>query len=115
MIKAAKAGYLRGCPGLKESLIRKFVMDEVETQQGHMKQSRQNVRSTKRINPMESTEQEPGNIKTNVVFAALEEVDGRIYSDQTGAFPKISNRGNRYVMVFYVYDANHIQDIPIKN
>eukprot|EP00957_Ditylum_brightwellii_P103618 7894225-Ditylum_brightwellii.AAC.1 len=64
---------------------------------------------------MEPTEQEPGNIKTNIIFAALEEVDGRIYSDQTGAFPKISNRGNRYVMVFYVYDANQIQGIPIKN
>eukprot|EP00957_Ditylum_brightwellii_P019150 1443744-Ditylum_brightwellii.AAC.1 len=96
MIKAAKAGYLQGCPGLKESLIRKFVTDNVETHQGHMKQSRQNVRATKRIDPMEPTEQEPGNIKTNFVFAALEEVDGRINSDQTGAFPKVSNRGNRY-------------------
>eukprot|EP00957_Ditylum_brightwellii_P179027 13636913-Ditylum_brightwellii.AAC.1 len=64
---------------------------------------------------MEPTEQEPGNIKTNFVFAALEEVNGRIYSNQTGAFPKVSNRGNRYIMVFYVYDANHIQGIPIKN
>eukprot|EP00957_Ditylum_brightwellii_P037951 2870391-Ditylum_brightwellii.AAC.1 len=45
MIKAAKAGYLRECPGLKESLIRKFVIDNVETHQGHMKQSRQNVRN----------------------------------------------------------------------
>eukprot|EP00957_Ditylum_brightwellii_P049808 3776382-Ditylum_brightwellii.AAC.1 len=64
---------------------------------------------------MEPAEQEPGNIKTNFIFDALEEVDGRIYSDQTGAFPKVSNRGNKYVMVFYVYDANHIQGVPIKN
>eukprot|EP00957_Ditylum_brightwellii_P160942 12253395-Ditylum_brightwellii.AAC.1 len=80
-----------------------------------MKQARQNVRSTKQIDPLEPTEQESGNIKTNFVFAALEEVDGRIYSNQTGAFPKVSNRGNRYIMVFYVYDASHIQGIPIKN
>eukprot|EP00957_Ditylum_brightwellii_P196611 14980136-Ditylum_brightwellii.AAC.1 len=64
---------------------------------------------------MEPTEQEPGNIKTNLVFASVDEIDGRIYSDQTGAFPKVSKRGNRYAMVFYVYDANHIQGIPIKN
>eukprot|EP00957_Ditylum_brightwellii_P053491 4053943-Ditylum_brightwellii.AAC.1 len=80
-----------------------------------MKQVRQNVRSTKQIDPMEPTEQEPGNIRTNFVFAALEEVDGRIYRYQTRAFPKVSSRGNRYVMVFYVYDTNHIHGIPIKN
>eukprot|EP00957_Ditylum_brightwellii_P084458 6422611-Ditylum_brightwellii.AAC.1 len=115
MIKAAKAGYLQGCPGLKEKLICKFVKEDIETHQGHMKQARQNVWSTKRIDPMEPTEQEPGNIKTHLVFAALEEVEGRMYSDQTGTFPKVSNRGNRHAMVLYVYDANHIQGIPIKN
>eukprot|EP00957_Ditylum_brightwellii_P111581 8510892-Ditylum_brightwellii.AAC.1 len=75
MIKAAKAGYLQGCPGLKEKLLRKFVKEGVEKHQGHMKQVRQNVQSTKRIDPMEPTEQEPGNIKTNLAFAAVKEVD----------------------------------------
>eukprot|EP00957_Ditylum_brightwellii_P043280 3279823-Ditylum_brightwellii.AAC.1 len=38
IIKAAKAGYLRWCPGLKEKLLCKFVKEGVETHQGHMKQ-----------------------------------------------------------------------------
>eukprot|EP00957_Ditylum_brightwellii_P078697 5983785-Ditylum_brightwellii.AAC.1 len=32
-----------------------------------------------------------------------------------GAFPKVSNKGVRYVMVFYVYDTIYIKGIPIKN
>eukprot|EP00957_Ditylum_brightwellii_P153782 11705193-Ditylum_brightwellii.AAC.1 len=60
-------------------------------------------------------EQEQGNFKTNYVFTMVEEIDGKVYSNQTGAFPRVSNRGNRYVMIFCVYDANYIKGIPIKS
>ena len=41
-------------------------------------------------------------------------VDSFIARNQTGAFPKVSNRGNTYICVFYVYDANYIKGLAIK-
>jgi len=38
-----------------------------------------------------------------------------IYTDQTGQFPYLSSKGNRYIMVAYHIDANYIAMEPIKN
>ena len=49
------------------------------------------------------------------VFIALEDIKGKIYSDQTRKIPRTSSRGMKYIMVFYVYDANAIIGYPIRN
>ena len=41
--------------------------------------------------------------------------DSFIASNQTGAFPRVSNRGNKYICVFYVYESNFIKGIAIKS
>ena len=41
--------------------------------------------------------------------------DSFIASDQTEAFPRVSNRGNKYICVFYVYDANYTKGLAIKS
>ena len=41
--------------------------------------------------------------------------DGFIASDQTGAFPRVSNNGNKYICVFYIYDTNFIKSVAISN
>ena len=41
--------------------------------------------------------------------------NGFICSDHTGAYPRTSNKGNKYICVFYVYDANRILGVPIKS
>ena len=46
LIAAANAGYLRGCPGLNVTAIRKHIGIEDATEMGHMKQVQQGVRST---------------------------------------------------------------------
>ena len=46
---------------------------------------------------------------------ALMLADGKIASDQTGAFPKVSNRGHKYITVFYVYDAKFVRGVPVKS
>eukprot|EP00957_Ditylum_brightwellii_P049728 3771228-Ditylum_brightwellii.AAC.1 len=51
--------------------------------------------------------QEEDNMKTQLAFATIIE-EGKIYTDQTRQFPVVSSRGNRYIMVFYAYDANCI-------
>ena len=43
------------------------------------------------------------------------EISGQIYSDQTGCFPVTSSKGDKYLMVVYVYDANAIIARPLKN
>ena len=41
--------------------------------------------------------------------------DEWIASDQTGAFPRASSRGNRYIVIFYIFDANYIKGVAIKS
>ena len=45
----------------------------------------------------------------------MENIEGKIFSDQTGKFPRTSSRGMKYVMIFYVYDANAIIAYPLRN
>ena len=59
--------------------------------------------------------QEPRNEKTNMVFMTMIVSKGLIASNQMGAFPTISNRGHRYVCIFYFYNTNHIKGYPIKS
>ena len=59
--------------------------------------------------------QVPGNKKTHLVFMTTVLANGWIASDQTGAFARTSNKGNKYICVFYVFGPNFIKGIPIKS
>ena len=48
LITAAGANYLRGCPGLNATGIRKYIGVEYATEMGHMKQIQSGVRSTRK-------------------------------------------------------------------
>ena len=63
----------------------------------------------------EDAPQEPHNARTHFVFCQVHTISGVIASNQTGRFPVTSNRGHAYVVIFYIYDANYIQSVPIKN
>ncbi|KAL7481872.1 hypothetical protein ACHAW6_007552 [Cyclotella cf. meneghiniana] len=82
---------------------------------GHLDQCRQGIRSTKSQavitipDPMEKPQQLPLNDKTNIVFITMVDIQGHLFTDQTGCFPLTSNRGNNYVVIFYTVDANHIK------
>ncbi len=43
------------------------------------------------------------------------EIIGMLFSNQLGRFPITYNRGNKYVAIFYVYDANFVKSVPIKS
>jgi hypothetical protein len=53
-------------------------------------------------------------IKTQFVYAATIDA-GQIYTDQTGRFPVVSSKGNKYIMILYDYDSNAILAQPIKD
>jgi hypothetical protein len=59
--------------------------------------------------------QQPHNTCTHFVFMAIYEINGNLFTDQTGHFPITSNHCYAYVVVFYIFNVNAIQSIPIKN
>ncbi len=57
---------------------------------------------------MEDVPQEPQNTRTHFVFMAIYEINGNLFTNQTGRFPITSNRSHAYVVVFYIFNANVI-------
>jgi hypothetical protein len=81
-----------------------------------LNQQRQNARTTKIKDPKVIVT-EPyiyHGIKTQFVYAATIDA-GQIYTDQTGIFPVVSSKGNKYIMILYDYDRNTILAQPIKD
>jgi hypothetical protein len=86
------------------------------TSKGHLNQQRQNARATKVKDPkviITEPDLDQG-IKTQYVYAATIDA-GQIYTDQTGRFPVVSSKGNKYIMILYDYDSNAILAQPIKD
>ena len=122
--QAIDKGYFRGWRGLTSDRVRRFIKPNEQCEQGHMDQRRTGIRSTKSshavpppdiVDTMEEPEQAPQNDKTNMVFMTIAEAEGQLFTDQTGRFPVTSNRGNNYIVLFYVVDANFIKSYPIKS
>ena len=84
-------GYLKGCPGLSSKSVEKYINVERATEKGHMDQKRQGLRSTKKDVEKDEVIQDENNEKSNEVYIALEEISGKIYSDQTRKFPRIKS------------------------
>jgi hypothetical protein len=53
-------------------------------------------------------------IKTQFIYAATIDA-GQIYTYQTGRFPVVSSKVNKYIMILYDYDSNVILAQPIKD
>ena len=53
--------------------------------------------------------------KSITVIPQIHEITNKMYTGQTGKFPHKSSKGNQYVMVVYVYEANIILAEPLKN
>jgi hypothetical protein len=95
---------------------RKRLSKSTSTTKVHLNQQRKHVRSTKVKDPkviMAEPDLDQG-IKTQYVYAATIDA-GQIYTDQTGRFPVISSKGNKYIMILYDYDSNAILVQPIKD
>jgi hypothetical protein len=81
-----------------------------------LNQQRHNARTTKVKDPkVIMTEPDLGHgIKTQFIYASTIDA-GQIYTDQTGRFPVVSSKGNKYIMVLYDYYSNSILAQPIKD
>jgi hypothetical protein len=122
-LHAIQAGHLTTWPGLTISNVKRFLPKSVATYKGHLDQSRKNQRSTKPMEEPEDLTVPPSPAitdgkQTHFVYAAVLDIlieTGRIYTDQTGNFPNVSQRGNKYLMVLYDYDSNSILVGPLRN
>ena len=102
---------------------------------GHMKQKQQGTQSTtnrsRRGRSSQHTQQsdtavaiadtislptqEQDNNRTHLVFMSVKRVEGYVASDQTGKFPRMSNKGMQYICVFNIYDPTYIKGVALKS
>jgi hypothetical protein len=99
-IAAIKNRNFSSWPGLTEHAVEKHLSKSTSTTKGHLNQQRQNsrttkIKDTKIIN--QETDMDHG-INTQLVYAATIDA-GQIYTDQTGRFPVVSCKGNKYIMI----------------
>jgi hypothetical protein len=116
LITAIKNGNFSSWPGLTEHAVEKHLSKYTSTTKDHLNQQMQNARTTK-IKGAKVIVTEPGidhGIKTQFVYAATID-SGQIYTDQTGIFPVVSSKGNKYIMILYDYESNSIFAKPIKD
>jgi hypothetical protein len=119
-------GYLKWFPGLSAQHICCHVQIKDATKKGHMDQTHQGQRSmqpnptntSNAINLLDNDNVLPDHIVeglTNLFFMVIHDITGLVFSNQISRFPIISNRGHMYLVIFYIYDANFIASVPIKN
>ena len=116
-IKAIDKGNYATWPGLTASAVRKHYPETEATMAGHMHGTRQGIKSTK---AREAVSEEIHNStepkkKTHEMMVKVVDLQETIYTDQTGMFPYLSSRGNRYLMVAIHVDANYIFLEPMRN
>jgi hypothetical protein len=119
-IREIKTGNFTTWPTLTPEHVTKYLEKSEATVKGHLNQTRKNVRSTKPKKKPDTQEEiqdyEPHITKrTNVVYAAIHDIEGHAYTDLTGRFPQTSSRGYKYILVLYDYNGNSIQAKPMKN
>ena len=116
LLTAARKGNLVTFPGLTPENITKHFPESDETQKGHMRQSRQGVRSTKvpDEDAMLGIKPTPGVKHKDVYLRVFDVTKKSMYTDQSGPFPRKSRRNNQYIMVAVELDGNYIDAEPLK-
>ena len=122
-IDAIKAGLYTNWPGFTVELVSKHLYKSHITTKGHLKKNRQKIWSTKipasTRNPQQTamtTSSTKNNIWSNhSVSMKITEFTGKVTSYQTGAFPIIYRKRNKYVMVLHDNDTNVILAEPLKS
>jgi hypothetical protein len=96
-LKAIANGHYITWPGITLNNVQKYFPESIETEKGHMKKQRQNVRSTKIQAPQTEVN---GNVELNrllknqVFMIKVFHAHNTMYTDQTGWLPVQSSRGN---------------------
>jgi hypothetical protein len=116
-LKAIACGNYASWPGVTATNVKKYCPESVETQKGHMKKQRQNVRLTKvRITDDDNDDIElDRTLKKHSIMVKVIHAHTTMYTDQTGCFLVQSSCGNKLLMVLFEVNGNYINTEPIKN
>ncbi len=99
-------------PGLTSENINKFFPESGETQKGHMKQTKQGVRSTKELDEDAMLKAEaipqskPGVKHKDAYLRVFDTTKKAMYTNQPSHFPITSAQGHKYTMVAVKLDGN---------
>ncbi len=116
-------------PGLTAKAVKKHYPEPEETQKGHCCKTRSGLRSMKTATSTNNDEddatitkpnpQKCPTIKECKIFVKIydleDEAQLKMYTNQTGCFPKKSSCGNQYIMVLIELDSNTIFVEGMKN
>ncbi|KAL7486704.1 hypothetical protein ACHAW6_012313, partial [Cyclotella cf. meneghiniana] len=100
-------------PLINVTNVNKHFPQSKETQQGHMQDLCQGIRSTKQV-PTPTILQTPL-AQQRDIFICTYDTHNTIYTDQTGQFPHLFSQGNRYQMILYHVNSNSIWVKPTTN
>ncbi len=123
LVKAINKGYLKGFAGLTLRQVHQHIKVNNKAEKGHMDQSCQGKQSTKTSFPEGIPPPFPPNGKPidtmeplpQFVFMTIIKISSMLFSGQSGRFPITSSRGNKYIVIFYIYDANFFKSVLIKS
>ena len=107
-INSIKVGNYVGWPMITERNLAIYYPETNETPKRHLNQSRKNVSSTKpKRTPLEmhKTLTLQGH-KARDIYTSMYEIRNTVFSEHTGKFPTLSQRGNKYIMVMLEIDSN---------
>ena len=124
-IRAIKNKHFASWPGLTVDAVRRHFPDSDETHKGHGRRTPSGIRSTRAQSESTPTDDSdntgglPPATKEKTIFHKVydleEEATHKIWTDQTGRFPKMSSRGSQYIMVLTESDSSAILVEPMKN
>ena len=82
----------------------------MEIAKWHLCVDHKNVRSTKPklVEIIKNVLLNNVSIRKNKFYTKTIELKSRSYSDETGRFPIILSKGNKYIIIIYDYDSNTI-------
>jgi hypothetical protein len=125
LVEAIDKGYLKGFSSLTSCWVQQHIKVKDKTEKGHMDQLRQGKGSTKTSSPagnpppfpsiyetidtVAPLPQEPFNARNHFVIMTLRSLAW------PGRFPVTLNRGDKYLVIFYIYDSNFVKFVPIKS
>jgi hypothetical protein len=75
--------------------VKKYYPETTETPKGHLNQTMKNVRSTRELETHDTATMKGKKVRD--VGIHVYNVRETIFSDQTGKYPKRSQRGNKYI------------------
>ena len=116
LLTAIRHNNLITFPGMTTENVNKFFPESDETQKGHMKQTKQGVRSTKVLDEDTLlTNPTPGIKHKDAYLRVFDMTKKTMFTDQTGRFPITSAKGHKYTMVAVELDGNYIDAEPLKS